>query len=277
MRGGIGDQGQSAGIFQMYWGGGEGNNFEKWLRDQKGFKGSQREAMNLAKDNDLAMEFYLPKLKKYYDSGKQQGFLIPTQAIAVGGHNSRAPKDPQVWQAYADAWEDYKRGETEATKNTVVKLSSNTPAPAPVASTAPKSDFDPFQGVRQRRGGDNRVALMSTSSDFQSFDPNPETSSPDLPSEMAYQEQQAQPSAVTESIETLRRDAQNEDPWSKDPAGQVNRHKGMRLYHEMPLQERERIFDESMDEALTAEGIMDPDPASVVREKRDSPKHTWGP
>jgi hypothetical protein len=99
---------------------------------------------------------------------------------------------------------------------------------------------------------------MSMNSDFQSMYPGEE---PTSPSGMVEEEQAAQSArqpAVTESVETLRRDAQNEDPWSKDPAGQVNRHKGMRLYHEMPIQERERIFDESMDAALTAEGITDP-------------------
>lgn len=49
--------------------------------------------------------------------------------------------------------------------------------------------------------------------------------------------------------------AQNENPWTPDLEAQQNRHSGMRKFYEMPSSLREAIFDESMEEALKAEGI----------------------
>jgi hypothetical protein len=49
--------------------------------------------------------------------------------------------------------------------------------------------------------------------------------------------------------------AQDENPWTPDLNAQQNRHAGMRTFYEMPQQLREAIFDESMEEALKAEGI----------------------
>lgn len=49
--------------------------------------------------------------------------------------------------------------------------------------------------------------------------------------------------------------AQEENPWTPDLEAQQNRHAGMRKFYEMPSNLREAIFDESMEEALKAEGI----------------------
>jgi hypothetical protein len=52
--------------------------------------------------------------------------------------------------------------------------------------------------------------------------------------------------------------AQGENPWDPDPAAQQARHAGMRAFHEMPPEERQSVFEQSLDAALDAEKITDP-------------------
>jgi hypothetical protein len=100
--------GGAHGPWQFQWPVGEGANFEQWLRETKGFKGSRAEAQQMSKNLDLANEYYMPRVKRYYDKGTAMGYENPVQAIAVGGHNSGAPRDPAVWNNYRRAWEEWK-------------------------------------------------------------------------------------------------------------------------------------------------------------------------
>jgi hypothetical protein len=52
--------------------------------------------------------------------------------------------------------------------------------------------------------------------------------------------------------------AMQENPWDPDPAAQEARHAGMRAFIDMSPEERSAIYDESIDRALTEEGITDP-------------------
>jgi hypothetical protein len=113
LTGGAGDKGMSRGPYQFYWGGGEGNGFERWLQGKMGRPVSRAEAQQLAHDVDLASEYYLPRAYEFYRKGIQTVPNNPVQAIAVGGHNSGAPRDPQVWRAYQNAWDNWNKGNIE--------------------------------------------------------------------------------------------------------------------------------------------------------------------
>jgi soluble lytic murein transglycosylase-like protein len=52
--------------------------------------------------------------------------------------------------------------------------------------------------------------------------------------------------------------AQRENPWNTDPNAQPARHAGMRAFFEMPEPERDQIYTQSLEQALTDEGITDP-------------------
>jgi hypothetical protein len=110
LQGGTGDHGQSFGPYQFYWGGGEGNGFERWLPSKLGRPVSRAEAQQLAHNVDLANEYYLPRAYSFYQKGIKQYPNNPVQAIAVGGHNAGAPGDPAVWRNYQNAWDNWNKG-----------------------------------------------------------------------------------------------------------------------------------------------------------------------
>jgi hypothetical protein len=321
MRGGVGDNGQSYGVYQFYWGGGEGNGFESWLRQNKGFTGSRSEAQQLAKDVDLATEYYLPRVKSFYDAGTAQGHQNPVQAIAVGGHNRGAPRDPRVWNHYAEAWENWKRGNPEqqnTVQTTSAKLMSTTEPPPPVdipwdnrmpweepsltqplprpdsggytlpqetVTEPPLNIFPPGvppgpnpntqvpsdEMVRAplRTRGEERYAYqghrnggLQFYSDMQPVIQAPDSNQGEAPG-TPWRNQNVPPPPPQEQLaqdevgvfRTLAANAEQENPWNPDPQAQANRHQGMRLFHQMPPQERDLIFANSLERALEAEGI----------------------
>lgn len=106
-----GDYGKSTGAFQFYWGGGEGNNFQKWLSDQWGRPVSQKEAMEAAKDIDTSLDYYIPKAYQFYQRGSASEPEFGPLAIALGGHNPGVRSVPAYQEIYRDAWRRYQAGE----------------------------------------------------------------------------------------------------------------------------------------------------------------------
>lgn len=110
MGGEVGDKGQSHGMFQFYWGGGEGNAFQKWLGQQRGRQVSEKEAREAAKNVDTALDYYVSRAYGFYQAGKKKGLTNPTLAIVGGGHNSGAIGRSEQ-KIYEDAWRRWKSGQ----------------------------------------------------------------------------------------------------------------------------------------------------------------------
>jgi hypothetical protein len=133
MQGGLGDQGQSSGIFQFYWGGGEGNGFQSWLGQKLGRPVGQAEAMQLAKNDDLVLEYYIPRAKSFYDQGQARGLQNPVLAIVGGGgpgkgHNPGAIGGREQ-AIYEDAWRRYQSGHFTGGQPTIQSVSQKSFGP----------------------------------------------------------------------------------------------------------------------------------------------------
>jgi murein DD-endopeptidase MepM/ murein hydrolase activator NlpD len=102
-----GDYGKSTGAFQFYWGGGEGNQFQKWLSQQWGKPVSQKEAIEAAKDIDTSLDYYIQKAYGFFKKGGGKEPL----SIALGGHNAGVANVPHLQELYRDAWRRYQNGE----------------------------------------------------------------------------------------------------------------------------------------------------------------------
>ncbi len=112
LEGARGDKGLSAGPFQFYWGGGEGNGFQAWLSQREGRPVSQKEAMAATNDLDTVLDYYIPRAYQFFKEGGASDPMSIVRGGGVGrGHNPGAVNFPNLVDSYREAWRRYQAGD----------------------------------------------------------------------------------------------------------------------------------------------------------------------